>query len=325
LIRVSNFVILVSRVPAVSVIVPTYKHRDYVLVTLDSVFAQSFNDFELIVVNDGSPDDTAAVLKPLADAGRIRYVEQPNAGQAAARNRGLELAGGEFVAFLDDDDLWPADKLEWQVAALREDGGVAIGGASRRLENGVLETVAETDNRRLISLRSLFGYNPFFSPGQVLIRTDVLRGLGGFDAAIWGSDDLDLWMRLAHAGDFWHVDRVALHYRLHATNASHAWERMIVNARKVFAKNVALLPERDRRTAIKVSQRWLYFYGGSERVQNVWSGRLGAAAKAVRHFVGPALRDGYLATAIVRDLVPRKLRRAIRPERISADAAKGRR
>ena len=105
----------------VSVIVPTYKHRDFVLATLDSVFAQTFTDYEVIVVNDGSPDDTADVLRPLAEAGRIRYVEQENQGQAAARNRGIAQARGEFVALLDDDDLWPPDKLEWQVGCLRAD------------------------------------------------------------------------------------------------------------------------------------------------------------------------------------------------------------
>src|SRR5690606_4258640 len=77
---------------------------------------QTFTDHEIIVINDGSPDDTAAVLAPYRD--RIRYVEQANAGQAAARNRGIGMARGRYVALLDDDDAWPADKLKWQVAAL---------------------------------------------------------------------------------------------------------------------------------------------------------------------------------------------------------------
>src|ERR1700719_2929443 len=104
--------------PAVSVIIPTYNHRDFVLDAIESVFAQTFTDYEVIVVNDGSPDDTASVLAPLASAGRIRYLEQANAGQGAARNRGIAQARGEFIALLDDDDRWPADKLEWQVGEL---------------------------------------------------------------------------------------------------------------------------------------------------------------------------------------------------------------
>src|SRR4051794_22002333 len=112
--------------PLVSVIIPTYKHRDYVLRTLESVFAQTFTDYEIIVVNDGSPDDTADVLRPLVEAGRIRYIEQPNAGQASARNRGIAEARGEFIAMLDDDDLWPAGKLEWQVAEMHRDSDAVV-------------------------------------------------------------------------------------------------------------------------------------------------------------------------------------------------------
>ncbi len=85
--------------PVVSVVIPTYKHAEYVLATLESVFAQTFTSYEVIVVNDGSPDNTAAKLQPLVDAGRIRYFEQPNAGQSAARNRGLAEARGSSWHF----------------------------------------------------------------------------------------------------------------------------------------------------------------------------------------------------------------------------------
>lgn len=105
--------------PRVSVIIPTYRHAAYVGETIASVLAQTFRDFELIIVNDGSPDNTADVLRPLIRSNAcIRYVEQSNGGQASARNHGLRLAQGEFLAYLDDDDLWPPDKLAWQVPLL---------------------------------------------------------------------------------------------------------------------------------------------------------------------------------------------------------------
>ena len=117
--------------PHVSVVIPTYNHSQYILSTIDSVFAQNYKGYEVIVINDGSPDDTAQVLKPLVEQNRIQYIEQENRGQAAARNRGLEVARGEFVAFLDDDDLWPPDKLEWQVAYLASHAeAVAVGGGA---------------------------------------------------------------------------------------------------------------------------------------------------------------------------------------------------
>src|SRR5689334_17923461 len=104
---------------AVSVVIPTYNHSRYVLDAVESVFAQTFTDYELIVVNDGSPDDTSDVLRPLVDAQKIQYIEQPNRGGAAARNAGLGRARGEFIVILDDDDLLPADKLESQVAEMK--------------------------------------------------------------------------------------------------------------------------------------------------------------------------------------------------------------
>src|SRR5438128_5360345 len=115
--------------PRVSVVIPTYRRQDMIINTLESVFLQTFQDFEVIVVNDGSPDETAQLLAPLAASGRIRYLEKCNQGQAAARNRGLAEATGEFISFLDDDDLWPADKLEWQVSYLERNPSIAaVGG-----------------------------------------------------------------------------------------------------------------------------------------------------------------------------------------------------
>ncbi len=115
-----------ERSATISVVVPTYNHRDYVLQAIESVFAQTFAACEVIVVNDGSPDDTATLLRPLIDEGRIVYLEQENQGQAAARNRGWQAARGRYLAFLDDDDLWPPEKLEWQVRVLEEQPGTVL-------------------------------------------------------------------------------------------------------------------------------------------------------------------------------------------------------
>ncbi len=224
--------------PVVSVVIPTYKHAEYVLATLESVFAQTFTSYEVIVVNDGSPDDTAAKLRPLADAGRIRYFEQPNAGQSAARNRGLAEARGEFVAFLDDDDLWPPEKLSWQVAALREDqrAGVVYG---QKFELGGDEQPSPGDDAPVGDVFARFAVAGWIqSPGQTLIRREVLSGSGGFDPAIWGTDDWDLWLRLARKTRFCYRPLPALYYRRHATNASKNFVRMWKNGHAVVRKNL---------------------------------------------------------------------------------------
>lgn len=209
--------------PTASVIIPTYNHRDTVAAALESVFAQERDDLEIIVVNDGSPDDTAEVLQPFLD--RIRYIEQENAGQAAARNRGIAEATGTFIALLDDDDLWPAGKLDWQIAALEQHSdAVLVYGEDVRVDAAGQPRPATP--RRGYKRPSGDAYGDFLegcwiaSPGQTLIRRDALKAIGGFDTGIWGSDDWDLYLRLAKIGPFVYEDRPALLYRVHEGNAS---------------------------------------------------------------------------------------------------------
>ncbi len=218
-----------NKPPTVSVVIPTYRHADFVLLTLDSVFAQTWTDYEVIVVNDGSPDDTAARLQPLVQSGRVRYIEQTNAGQGAARNRGLAEARGEFVALLDDDDLWPPDKLAWQVDALRQNPDAAvvyglpvpIDAQGQPLPAPDVPWLSRTPTGDVYE--ALMEENPLVSPGLCLIRREALLALGPnpFDPRIQGGcDDWDLWLRLARRSPFLFVDRPALFYRLHAGNAS---------------------------------------------------------------------------------------------------------
>lgn len=228
--------------PKVSIIIPTYRHRDFVAATLQSVFAQTFTDYEVIVVNDGSPDDTEAVLAPYADAGSIRYFYQANAGQAAARNRGLAEASGEFVAFLDDDDLWGPEKLEWQVAALaRDDRAVLVYGHVRSFsqsETATFRGPCPSGNVRKAILR----HNWIWSLGQTLIRAAVLRSSGRFDPSIRSADEWDVYIRLSRMGTFIYEDREALAYRIHALNASRDVNLMYRNLRRVRRKHFGMFP-----------------------------------------------------------------------------------
>ena len=224
--------------PQVSVIIPTYKHQNFILATLDSVFAQTFTDYEVIVINDGSPDDTAEVLRPLAEAGRIRYIEQVNGGQAAARNRGITMAQGEFIALLDDDDLWPPDKLEWQVAALRAapDAVLAYGYSRAFGDKPSIELPGmNTPNGDVES--AFLQQNWITTPGQTLIRASALKQIGNFDPQLWGVDDWDLYIRLAGAGSFLYMRKVALHYRVHKNNASKNLMKMYVNDGRLRSKH----------------------------------------------------------------------------------------
>jgi glycosyltransferase involved in cell wall biosynthesis len=229
-----------TQAPAVSVIIPTYRHQDLISQTLESVFSQTFRDFEVIVVNDGSPDRTEAILAPFAAKGEIRYFAQQNAGQAVARNHGATEARGKFFAFLDDDDLWPPDKLEWQVNYLEANPGTGVVAGRCEAFRDKIPThraapMVDDGENGPIDFILLARSCPIESPGQTLIRWNLFRELGGFDPDpdLSGADDYDFWLRALRRNRIELVARIALFHRSHPSNASK-------NADQMFSSNLAV-------------------------------------------------------------------------------------
>lgn len=300
----------------VSIIIPTYNHSDLILDTLKSAFAQTFNDYEVIVINDGSPDDTAHVLSPLSKAGKIHYFEQENQGQSATRNRGLREARGEFVAFLDDDDLWPVDKLEWQVAYLRDnpDVGVVGGGTEFIDEQGELTGQGYT-HEIPVTFNSLFSGNPFVSPGQTLIRGSCLNQVGGLDENLWGADDFDLWFRLSKCCEIKVLPHISLYYRVHSSNASKDTDRMFYNSLNLIKRHLLYVPISERSQPSKDAYRWLSGYIGRDTVWNLKERRNTVtrlkSIKMLSHFIGPSMKDHTLCRKLLgqlcRDILPYSL------------------
>ena len=244
---------------AVSVIIPAYGHADFIALTVESVLAQTFADVELIVVNDGSPDDTERRLAPYAERGTLTLVSQPRAGTAAARNTGLAHASGEFIAFLDDDDLWPPDKLAWQVERLRRDPnlGMTSGTCDFIDPSGHVIGRGSSAPGRL-SVERVLGGNPIASPGQTLVRRAVLDTVGWFDGSIWGADDWDMYLRLLAVSGGELESRLALHWRRHGSSASTDSRRMYRNARRATRKAIAAAGRADRRQLRRAADEGLY-------------------------------------------------------------------
>jgi len=299
-----------SETPIVSVVIPTYRHQDYVTQAIESVFRQTLREYEVIVVNDGSPDQTAARLAPLAESGKIRYFEQANAGQAAARNRGLGAARGRYVAFFDDDDRWPPNKLEWQVGILDRSPDVGmVAGDVADLSEFPRGAEKPLDGPRSLDFESLFSGVPgvsLYSPGQALMRTELVRRSGGFDEAIWGADDFDLYMRLARKMRIAVYTRVALFYREHADNASRDFGRLFANTAKVIRKQLPHVP-RARRAAVRArADAWLYEWGGRRLVRQAkgrfrrgeWRAGVAQMGGVVRAMRFGLLRPGIAGRAV---------------------------
>ena len=182
-------------IPEVSVIIPTYDRRAVVREAIDSVFAQSFRAFELIVVDDGSTDGTADCLKDLD--GMIRTERIDHGGPGAARNRGVELARAPMIAFLDSDDLWALTRLERHVAFMRANPGCAISQTAeiwirdgRRVNPGTRHRKRAGDIF-VDSLRTCL-----ISMSATMMRADLFRSIGGFDEIMSAAEDYDLWLRI---------------------------------------------------------------------------------------------------------------------------------
>ncbi|MFC8435402.1 glycosyltransferase [Streptomyces sp. NPDC057253] len=202
-------------------IIPLYNTEKYIGACLASVLTQTHRELEVIVVDDGSTDGGAAIAERVADE-RVRVERVANGGVGAARNRGLALARGEAVAFLDADDLWYPEKLAEQVGVLRDRDVVAVGAVFQYLSaSGRRFGRAGQDARDAASQERMRrgGLMPF-PISSLIARTDAVRAAGGFDESLPPVADLDLMARLALAGRVATVMRPLGAYRVHGDSMS---------------------------------------------------------------------------------------------------------
>jgi glycosyltransferase involved in cell wall biosynthesis len=207
--------------PAISIIIPAYNVAPYIRETLESVFAQTFADYEVIVINDGSPDTEAfeGAIEPYRN--RIRYIRQENGGASSARNAGLRAAQGKLVAFLDADDVWSHNYLEEQLQFIREQNcdlvcaDAMIAGDSPDAGKTYMESVMETAPMfgEVTFLQLVSAERSLITSG-VVARRDLILEVGLFDQTLRNAQDFDLWLRLArHGARLAYQRRVLLEYR----------------------------------------------------------------------------------------------------------------
>jgi len=235
--------------PVVTAAIPTYNRARYLPGALESVFAQTFTDLEVVVVDDGSIDGTERVLAPYAD--RIRYVRQENAGRSAARNRCIAEARGRYLSFLDSDDRWLPEKLALHVALLEERPGVGM-------VHGHVDVVDEHDRPRddltefHHRLWSRAHIRPVTYAGYALecrcfssattFRREVFDRVGGYDEAL-ALDDYELYLRVALDSEIVFLERSVALYRYHGENMSP--HDLTLGQIQGAEKHLLLLGERD--------------------------------------------------------------------------------
>lgn len=217
----------------VSVVIPAFNAQEFIGAAMESVLRQTHGNLELIVIDDGSEDETSAAAAMVAD-GRTTIVRTANGGVARARNMGLAHASGAYVAFLDADDLWHSQKLSKQLKVAADGDRVAVGCRMRyiALDGRVLGATGVAvgpDTKQLV----LEGRLMPFPVSSILFRRDVVQQLGGFDPYLSDHipglvEDIDLLARVAARGGLGFVDEPLGDYRVHGSSASaihHASQR----------------------------------------------------------------------------------------------------
>ncbi|MBD2305937.1 glycosyltransferase [Chroococcidiopsis sp. FACHB-1243] len=229
--------------PTISVIVPAYNSQNTILETIASIQKQTFTDFELIVIDDGSSDRTLELIQTVRDP-RIQVASYENGGVSVARNRGISLSTGEYITFIDADDLWTPDKLELQLAALQQHpaAGVAYSWTCFMDRQGKFFH----DDRPIYFEGNVYAEllktNFLLSGSNPLIRRTALADVGEFDPSLTHAEEWDLYLRLAAKYDFVVVPKTQIFYRQTAGSASAKIEVMEKDAIRVIDRAFQLAP-----------------------------------------------------------------------------------
>jgi glycosyltransferase involved in cell wall biosynthesis len=259
--------------PLVSVIIPSYNYAHYLPFSAGSVLAQTFTNFELVIVDDGSTDNTREVAATFTDP-RVRYVYKKNAGLAAARNTGIENSRGAFLAFLDTDDIWLPNFLEETLATFARlpENFAAVATSSQRIDpDGApieFKSTAMARDRELTARNFVFRNRPLSS--SIVVKREAFETCGLFDETLRSSEDRDMWIRIARRYGFYFMEKPLVQLRRHPHNMSkdplrmtqsmaqvitNAWRRRDVpHTRLIFWARVL--------SNYLVQAAWLYHDGG---------------------------------------------------------------
>jgi glycosyltransferase involved in cell wall biosynthesis len=292
-----------STPPLVSVIIPAYNAAWCVRRAIDSVLAQDFGNHEVIVVNDGSTDDTAHVLAAYAET--IRIIHKANGGLSSARNAGIHAARGEYVCFLDADDWWLEGKLKRQVELMRAHPELGFCSTAARVvdPDGKLVNIWECPQWQGSLLQHLFRENAAVagSGSAVLAKRELLLRVGDFDESLRSLEDIDMWIRLAAKAAYACVEEPLTVILKHPHSMSRNLEVMRQAAIQVMHKHRGLLPKQHQ------GGFWRYCMASVHGDYAKWRYRAGdrggALLELMRLFRLAPVSRGRLGLGLLKDML----------------------
>jgi len=216
--------------PLISIVIPAYNSEKYIGETIDSVLNQTYENFELLIVDDESNDKTPEIIKQYKDS-RIKYYRIPHSGRPSVpRNFGIQKADGELIAFLDSDDLWTKNKLENQIIHLEKNSEAAfVYSMSVTFGTSIFSQnyeVLPLLHKAVLSRDDLLKKGNSITCSSVLIRKEMIEAVNGFDEdpELKAIEDYDLWLRLSKDFKFCFIPKIHVYYRVHSTQTSGDWE-----------------------------------------------------------------------------------------------------
>lgn len=210
--------------PLVSIIIPAYKAEKFIQKTINSVLNQSFQNFEVIVIDDGSPDNQKKVIEKVAKTDeRIKYIYQKNAGVSEARNHGFRLSKGEYLAFLDADDIWLPNNLNLKINKFQEDNFGLVHSDTQIIDENDIPQQSFKKGKEGYILDDLLSWNGncIPAPSSILVKREVLEKCGLFHNKLSNSADQEFFFRVASKYKIGRVDTVTWYYRVH-NNQMHS-------------------------------------------------------------------------------------------------------
>jgi glycosyltransferase involved in cell wall biosynthesis len=295
----------------VSIVVTCYNYGKYISDCLNSILKQKYQNYEVVIIDDGSTDNTEKVVSPYLENQKIKYCKQENMGQAGAKNNGIRNSTGEFIAFLDADDMWADNMLEKEMALFSDKRIGVVYSRVRFINEKNKEVIIKSNNKYLLprsgNITSYLLFENIVTFSSSIVRKECLDKCGYFDESFKMGIDWDLWLRISTKYQFSYVNEPLLIYRIHSTQMSKNHEERrkcsdgIMN--KFFQQNPNLISKKTARKS------WAYTYNNrgnsyhnSDFRQSVvfhlrsireWPWQFAAYKDLVMHILRQVVRRGF--------------------------------